>query len=320
MKFGLAVTTSVNPAVTETAQADYVTRLAAVAEAAGFDSIWVSDRTIFPTDLAARYPDRFGPGQANPAGQNVLEALTTLSFLAGMVKTLRLGISVLVLPFRNPILNAKMITTLDVLSGGRVIFGVGVGWMPEEFEAMGAAYADRGSVTDEQIELFQVLCRHKLAEYQGKHYHFSGLTFFPKPLQQPHPPIWVGGNSQAALRRAARLGDGWHGIRLTPAELAQKRQTLRQLCRQNGRRPEEVDVSLRATLELGEAKYTADGKRILLTGTSRQLSDDLRQYEEAGLGYIVLSVAGTDTEVTVDTAQRFADEVMSSQLREGGDL
>jgi probable F420-dependent oxidoreductase len=309
MKFGLAVTTSVNPAATETAQADYVTRLAALAEATGFDSIWVSDRTVFPTDLAARYPDRFGPGRANPAGQNVLEALTTLSFLAGVVKSLHLGISVLVLPFRNPVLNAKMITTLDVLSGGRVIFGVGVGWMPEEFEAMGAAYADRGSVTDEQIELFKVLCQYEVAEYQGKHYHFSGLTFFPKPLQQPHPPIWVGGNSQAALRRAARLGDGWHGIRLTPEEVAQKRQTLQQLCRQYGRPPEAVSVTLRATLALDEATYAPNGDRVLLTGTPKQIEDDLRRYEEAGLAYLVLSVTGTDTKTTIDAIQRFTDEV-----------
>ena len=185
MKIGIAVTTSVSPAVTPTAQAEYVSQLAITAEEAGFDSIWVSDRTVFPADLAGRYPDKFGPGQANPEAQNVLEALTTLSFLAGKTQSIRLGFSVLVLPFRNPVLNAKMITTLDTLSGGRVIFGVGVGWMPEEFEGVGALYADRGALTDEHIALFKALCSQDVADYQGQHYQISDMIFFPKTNSAP---------------------------------------------------------------------------------------------------------------------------------------
>ena len=311
MKFGIAATTSVNPAVTPVAQADYVTQVASVAEELGFDSVWVSDRTVYPADLSTRYPDRFGPGQANPEAQNVLEAVTTLSFLAGMVKSVRLGVSVLVLPFRNPVLNAKMLTTLDVLSGGRLIFGVGVGWMPEEFEAMGASYPDRGALTNEHIELFKALCTQDVTEYRGDHYQMSDMAFFPKPIQQPHPPIWVGGNTRAALWRAVSLGNGWHGLGLTPKEVAAKREALRQLCEQNGRSPAEVTVSLRATLGLGEAKHTPNGERVPLTGTTRQIADDLRQYQEAGLEYMVLSVAGQDTASTVDTIRRLADEVMS---------
>ena len=179
MKFGVAVTTSVTPAVTATAQAEYVRRMAGAIEDAGFDSVWVSDRTLFPADLPRRYPDRFGPGQASPDAQNVLESLATLSFVGGSTRRLRLGVSVLVLPFRNPLLNAKMITTLDVLSGGRVIYGVGVGWMPEEFASMGASYRKRGALTDEHIEIFKAACARDVPEFRGKHFSTSGMVFFP---------------------------------------------------------------------------------------------------------------------------------------------
>jgi probable F420-dependent oxidoreductase len=309
MKFGVAVTTSVSPAVTASAQADYVRRLAPAVEEAGYDSIWVSDRTVFPADLPERYPDMYGPGRSNPDAQNVLEALTTLTFVAGMTQTARLGISVLVLPFRDPVLNAKMITTLDVLSGGRVIFGIGVGWMPEEFEAMGASYADRGALTDEHIEMFKSLCSEDVAEFQGEHFQTSGMVFFPRPTQRPHPPIWVGGNTRRALRRAARVGDAWHGIRLTPGELAAKRETLRRLCKEHDREESSVEVSLRANVRIGETQYSDTGDRTPLTGTVDDLVDDLRRYEEAGLEYLVLSVAARDTDSTIEGLHRFADEI-----------
>ena len=239
----------------------------------------------------------------------MLEALTTLTFVAGMTRTARLGISVLVLPFRNPVLNAKMITTLDVLSGGRVIFGVGVGWMPEEFEAMGASYADRGSLTDEHIEMFKRLCTQDVAEFQGEHFRTSGMVFFPKPVQRPHPPIWVGGNTRTALKRAARVGDAWHGINLTPGELAAKRESLRRLSKEHGREDGSVQVSLRANVRIGETQHSDTGDRTPLTGTVDDIVDDLRRYEEAGLEYLVLSVAARDTESTIEGLHRFADEI-----------
>ena len=309
MKFGVAVTTSVTPAVTAEAQAEDVQRLAPVVEEADYDSVWVSDRTVFPADLATRYPDMYGPGLSNPEAQNVLEALTTLSYLAGSTSRVRLGISVLVLPFRNPVLNAKMITTLDVLSGGRVIFGTGVGWMAEEFEAMGAPYEHRGAQTDEHIELFKALCTQDVAEYDGEHFRTSGMTFFPRPVQKPHPPIWVGGNTNAALRRAAKYGDAWHGIRLTPEELSGKRRRLSEYCASEGKNPEAVQITLRATVQLGQPQPSPDGGRVLLTGSVSDIVDDLKRYDEAGLEYLVLSVAASDTESTVEAVNRFAAEV-----------
>lgn len=313
MKFGVAVTTSVTPAVTAADQADYVRRLTAAIEQAGFDSVWVSDRTLFPADLVRRYPDQFGPGKASPEAQNVLESLATLSFVGGATRRLRLGVSVLVLPFRNPLLNAKMITTLDVLSGGRVIYGVGVGWMPEEFASMGAPYRKRGALTDEHIEIFKAACARDVPEYRGKHFRTSGMVFFPRPVQQPHPPIWVGGNSRFALRRSVRLGDAWHGIRLSPGQVRESRQALTRICRAEERDPRTVGVTLRHTLVLGEARFNGSGERVRLTGTATQIRNDINRYRDAGLDYLVLSVDAPSTRETVDAVRRFADEILTAE-------
>ena len=311
MKFGVAVTTSVSPAVTATAQAEYVRRVATAAEDVGLDSVWISDRTVFPADLADRYPDMFGPGKADPRAQNVLESLTVLSYVAGMTDSVGLGMSVLVLPFRNPVLNAKMIATLDVLSGGRVIFGVGVGWMPEEYEAMGADYENRGAVTDEHIEIFKAASSQDVPDYQGAHYRMSGMTFFPRPVQQPHPPIWVGGNTSFALRRAAKHGDAWHGLRLSAQQVADGRRKLRSLCESNGRDPDSVAVTLRATLNMANANFTHTSGDAPFTGDPARVLDDVHRYRDAGLEYLVLSVASNDTDGTVDSIRRFADQVLT---------
>jgi probable F420-dependent oxidoreductase len=307
VKYGLAVTTSANPNFTPPDQADYIRRVAALAEELDFDSVWVADRTIIPADLAARYPESFGPGRLNPAAQNLLEALTVLTYLAGVTRRVRLGVGVLVLPFRNPVVTAKMITSLDVLSGGRVIFGAGAGWMAEEFEANQASLAERGPVTDEWLELFKALCTQEPASYAGRHYRVSDVVFFPKPTQQPHPPIWVGGNSPAALRRTARLGDSWHGIRLAPAEVAAGAAELRQWCGRVGRDPAQVGVSHHLTLALGQDRRTEAGGRAPLSGSPEQVLEDLRGYQAAGVHTLVMSVAAPDTETTLAHIRRFAD-------------
>ena len=307
MKLGVAVTTSVTPATESVAQADYVRRLALAVESAGYDSVWVSDRTVFPSDLADRYPEMYGPGRSNPDAQNVLEAMTALSYVGGMTSRVRLGLSVLVLPFRHPLLNAKMATTLDVLSGGRLIFGVGTGWMQEEFDAMGATMAHRGRVTDDHLRLFKAACLDDEPDYRGDHASISGMRFFPTPVQRPHPPIWIGGNSDAALLRSARLGDAWHGINLTPKQVAERRERLRAVCEREGREAESVQVTLRATLRLGAPIDGDSGSRVPLSGSMGQVREDLDAYEHAGLEYMVLSVAADSTDSTIEQVNRLAD-------------
>ena len=306
MKFGVSITFSVAMGAPVEEQGAYARRLARVAEEAGLDSVWFADRTVYPTNLPARHPERWGPGREDPEGQNVLEPVTALSFVGGATTRIRLGFSVLVLPFRHPVLNAKMITTLDVLSGGRVDFGVGVGWMPEEFEAMSADFRTRGAVTDEQIEMFKALCTGETAEYRGVHFQISDKIFFPKPLQQPHPPIWVGGNSRAAMRRVARLGDAWLPSKFGPEEFSERKQVLRQLCEENGRDSDSVTLGLSLPLTLGEQRRAADGSRQPLSGDPSEIAADLRRYEDAGVEYLVFTVASTDGDYTVDAINRFA--------------
>jgi probable F420-dependent oxidoreductase len=280
MKVGLSIRSAEVPGVPLADRAAHLVRLAQEAERLEFDSVWVPDRTVFPTDIATRYPARFGSGPPIPDSQQVLEPITTMSFLAGVTSRIGLGFSVVVLPFRHPVLNAKMVTTLDVLSGGRVIFGAGVGWMPEEFEGMAAPFADRGAVTDEHIDMFKALCTGYPASYSGRHFTIDDKVFYPKPIQQPHPPVWIGGVSRAAVRRAARVGDGWLPNGMSPADVERARSRLHAACGRVGRSPGDVVMAASASLPTEAAGETRDA---------------LRAYRDAGAEYLVASMSGTET-------------------------
>ena len=314
MKFGIAVTTSVTPAVTESSQRDYVEKVSVAAESTGYDSVWVSDRTVFPSDLVAKYPDRFGEGKGDPRAQNVLEALTTLSYVAGLTKKVRLGTSVLVLPFRNPVLNSKMVATLDVLSGGRLILGVGTGWMPEEFSAMNADFSSRGKVSDEHLEYFLESCKSAIPVYKGTHLRIEGMKVYPQAQQKPSPPIWVGGNSRAAMRRTAKYANGWHGIRLTPEELVHSLRKLKNICDEEGRDIHDIEISLRSTVSLGEPHRDPSGDRLPLTGKIESIQSDLVAYQKAGLDYLVISMAGGSTQQVVESVSKFTSDVAENFL------
>ena len=218
------------------ASPDNLRDLAQRAEDLSFDHVWVSDHIIIPHEVSSFYPyaaDGVAPFQRD---NTYFEPLAALNFLAGCTTRVKLGTHVLILPYRNPVLTAKILATLDVLSGGRLILGAGVGWMEEEFQAMGLdTYAQRGEVTDEYIQIFKELWTSDDPEFHGKHYDISGAGFLPKPVQQPHPPIWIGGHTNPAIRRAATLGDGWMpiGLRppagLEPEEMAEKVARLRRI-------------------------------------------------------------------------------------------
>ena len=190
-------------------------RLATRAEELGYDFVSLSDHIVIPRQIRSDYPYNrdgiyrsglFGAGQAE-----YLEQLTTAAFVAARTSRIELLTSVMVVPYRAPLHAAKVISTIDVLSGGRMILGVGAGWMREEFEALGApAFERRGAVTEEYLRTFVELWTADSPEMRGKWVQFSDITFEPKPARKPHPPIWMGGESDAALRRAARLADGWY--------------------------------------------------------------------------------------------------------------
>lgn len=311
MKFGVAIKSSVIPDLPISSQAVHIMRLAQAAEELGFDSIWIPDRTVFPSDISFRYPNRFENGPDIPVSQQVLEPIVTMGYLAGLTSKIRLGFGVVVLPFRHPVLNAKMVTTLDVLSGGRVIFGAGVGWMPEEFEGMSVPFSQRGKLTDEHIEMFKELCSDGLANYSGKYFRISGKIFYPKPIQQPHPPVWIGGRSQAAILRAARLGDGWFPIGLTPEEIQHDRQCLREAAEKSNRDPDEILIGLSSSLNI-PVKHRNNYSSSFQKRSARKAIDKLARYRDVGLNYYVASINGLDTESAVEAMTILANDIVTA--------
>ena len=220
----------------------------------------------------------------------------------------------LILPYRNPVLTAKILATLDVLSGGRLILGAGVGWMEEEFLAMGLdTYAQRGEVTNEYIQIFKELWTSEQPEFHGKHYDISAVGFLPKPVQQPHPPIWIGGHTNPAIRRAATLGDGWMpiGLRppaiLEPEELSEKIARLRRISARAGRAEDAVDLVF--STDCIFQNDTGNDRR-LVSGRPEQIAADLRQYQDLGVQHFILSFPATTADEQQHAMERFSREVM----------
>src|SRR5438034_8831374 len=200
------------------ATAEAVETILAKGEALGFTSTMIADHIVFPMRIASKYP--YTVSGDFPGGGDALDQLSLMAFAAGRTRSLRLVTSVMILPYRNPVLTAKMLATIDVLSRGRVTVGVGVGWLREEFEALGAPdFKRRGAVSDEYLRIFKTLWTQNPATFRGEFYRFESLRCLPQPVQKPHPPIWIGGHSRAALRRVARHGDGWHPVGANPAAL-----------------------------------------------------------------------------------------------------
>ncbi len=294
MQFGASVWTHGSD-VRRTIEQYYKT--AEVAEELGFDTLWTGDHLVPPKQLASKYP--YSPTGAFGAAAGIrLDALTSLAALAARTKRIKLCTGVLVLPLRHPVLTAKMLVTLDNFSGGnRLIVGVGAGWMREEFETLGSApFEHRGSVSDEYIQIFRELWTKEAPEFHGKFYQFSNVHFEPKPLGAL--PIWVGGNSEPALRRAARLGDGWHALSLTVEQFATAREQLRNYCREYGTDPERLTLSLMLTMTVdpaapsaGEAQVVGQG---ILRGSPQQLAATARKFQAAGLQHLQVNALAAD--------------------------
>jgi probable F420-dependent oxidoreductase len=299
------------------ARVDVITRLARTADALGYSVVTLSDHVVLPTRSSAPYPyDNSGafPGGAQ---QPYLEPITLAAWVLSATRRLRVGISVLVVPYRNPVVTAKQLATVDVLSGGRLIVGVGVGWWPEEFEALAAPpFAERGAVTDEYLRLMKTLWTESSPRFEGKYYRIRDVTTLPQPVQKPHPPIWVGGHTEPALRRTAAVGDAWHpiGLRgpagLAPDELAEKMARIRALARQAGRDPASIGVAFRGPLDLwpARAKIGAETPRPL-AGPPDKVVADLRAYQAAGVDTVVFDFPKPDPTAMVALMRRVAREV-----------
>jgi probable F420-dependent oxidoreductase len=272
------------------ATADSIVALGTRAEALGFDSLWVSDQVVIPSELEPSYPYGTTPQYDIQANENFFEALTVLTYLAGRTSRVHLGTSVLVLPYRQPPVVAKQWATLDALSGGRTILGVAAGFMREQFEALGVDTFDRrGAATDEAIRILRAAWAPGAEfSFTGEVYRFPPVRFLPKPARPGGPPIWVGGNGRRAIRRAAELGDGWHTVRVGPDELGAGVATLHELLERSGRQPADVVVSAKFRLYAPGTGPRGEPHASELNGSAEVMAASLRSHRDAGLEYLVL--------------------------------
>jgi probable F420-dependent oxidoreductase len=285
VKFGIAL-----PNYGANAGKHQILEITKAAEDLGYFSVWVADRLTVPEP----------PNQSwSKVNQAVYEPIVTLSFLSSVTERVKLGTSVLVLPFRNPLVMARQVTTLDVLSGGRLILGVGVGWMEEEFEAAGVKMKERGARTDESIRLLRHLWERPKPSFKGRFTEFKQIRFEPKPSQH-RIPIWIGGNGDIALERTAKLGDGWMPVGdMSFREIGEKIELLRKKANEYGRSESEIEISSPYLHPYGE-----DGKSIEI------IKKDLEIYARLGVSHFIPSFVHKTAEELVEQMNLFASDVI----------
>lgn len=241
------------------------------AEELGYHSLWVTDHVALPIACESHYPYRAHGRWDYPPDTYWLDPLLALGWAGAVAPSLQLGTSVLVAPLRHPVLLAKQLATLDFLSGGRVILGIGAGWMAEEFATMGVSYADRGRRVDEMVAVLRAAWSGTTVDFQGEFYQLGGFQMHPRPAQATIPIIW-GGHSNATLRRVARLGDGWHPTQITLEQLAAGMARLRDYCTETGRDFAELSIVARpgntyAIDAASQARHAALGVTHLVVDT-----------------------------------------------------
>ena len=297
-----------------TSDADSLVKIVEQAERLGFDSTVIADHVVFPVQIESSYP--YTVGGNFPGGWEALEQLSLMAFIAGKTRNLRLVTSVMILPYRNPVVTAKMLATIDVLSNGRVIVGVGVGWLREEFETLGCFEFDRrGTLSDEYLKIFKTLWTQEPASFDGEFYRFDALHFLPKPIQKPHPPIWIGGHSRPALRRVARFADGWHPVGANPAVPLQPKQfagsceELRRLTELEGRRYEDLTICFKAPLYDKNTTTVSSTDRRPFSGSTSQVVDDIGTYGELGVHELIVDFRSDTLNETLERMAQFREEI-----------
>jgi probable F420-dependent oxidoreductase len=283
--------------------------LADEAERLGFDSVWLHDHVVMPSDVTSRY--LYNESGASPflVDQYIYDPLAVMAAIGARTSRVRIGTSVLVIPYRNPLVLAKQLSTIDRISHGRVVLGIGVGWMREEFVALGIEdlWKDRGAVTDEFVAVcIDLWSQHGPSSFDGRWVRYENVGALPLPVQQPHIPIWVGGKTGPALRRVARYGNGYHGVGSTPQQLRTEVATVRAAMEGFGRDPKELAVSMLWGF-------------LDVTGRT-QLIDMLAAFADAGLDHLV-GIPWIDgppsgdlsthdlLAATIENLERFAEEV-----------
>ena len=273
MKIGLLALLA-NPFATP----EFIRALGEAAEERGVHSLWVAEHVVLFDDYASRYPYNADGRLRGKADAGPLEPFAALSFLAAATTRLRLGTGICLVPQRNPVYTAKHVTSVDWLSNGRLDFGIGVGWLAEEFDVLGVPFARRGARCRAYIEVMRRLWCDEVSEYRGEFYSLPRCRQYPKPVQKPHPPIHVGGESDAALKRVAAFGQGWFGFNIMPEAVGERLGVLDRLLAARGRTRKEVAISvsppIKTPLELDLVRRFADAGAQQVVGVLRAYDRD----------------------------------------------
>jgi probable F420-dependent oxidoreductase len=286
MKLGAFV-----PLATFNANPAFVRAVGPALEERGFESVWVPEHVVLFDHYESRYPYALDGRFPGGGDTGLLEPLTALTYLAAVTDTLRLGTGICLVSQRNPVYTAKQVADLDVLSGGRVELGIGVGWLREEFEVLNLPFEPRGARARDYVEVMKTLWTDEVSSYQGEHYQLPECRFYPKPVQQPHPAIHVGGETNAALRRAADLGQGWFGFNRLPDDVPEALARLDQVLDERGRSRDGFMVTI--------SPYVHPVDRAAL-----------ERYEELGVDRVIVSVLAFDTDTLLPTLDSLATELL----------
>jgi probable F420-dependent oxidoreductase len=302
------------------AKPETIRRIAEKAEAWGYGYLTVSDHIVIPKTVEAKYPysetGRFS--WLDVGGSDCMEQFTLMAWLAAATSKIRLLSSVIVIPHRNPLFMAKSIATMDVLSGGRIAVGVGAGWMREEFEALGLPpFEARGQVTNEYIDAMKAVWTQDAPSYDGEFVKFGNIGTDPRPVQDPHPPIWIGGESMPALRRVVSHGDGWYPFGSNPKfrmdtveAFTTRRDKLFELAEAAGRDPATITLTYNCAFHNEAEQARQGGGRLSFTGTPEQRAEDIRAFADAGVSMMILNLTANTESEMLDRMEVFAGAVM----------
>ena len=266
---------------------------AETAEQAGFHSIWAPEHIVLLDQYASKYPYSPDGKFPSPSMQvEILDPFAALTFIAAQTKTIRLGTGICLVPERNPLTTAKEVATLDKLSGGRFDFGVGIGWLEEEFTALGIPWARRAARTREYLQVMKKLWTEEETSFEGEFCSFPSVRSYPKPVQKPHPPIIFGGEGEPALRRVGEVGDGWFGMNVSVDEAPSKIHKIKDYARAAGRNPDELQFSI------------SPGLGVPLT------RDDLKRAQDAEVGQLIVGLFPADRRAVKDDITRLAEQIV----------
>jgi probable F420-dependent oxidoreductase len=314
MEYGFSIPTR-GPLATRNA----LLALAKRGEELGFSYVAIPDHIVIPRQIASPYPYNAARKMVGAEEGDCLEQLSLMAYLAAATSKLRLLTSIMVVPHRSPVFTAKAIATVDILSQGRVTVGCGAGWMEEEFKAVGAPpFSERGKVTDEYLRIFKSLWTDDAPQFDGRYAQVQDVTFLPKPVQKPHPPLWIGGESPAALRRVVTLGDAWYPIGSNPQfpldtteRYTQAVSRLREEAAAANRDPASIGLAYWANwYKEGRTHTLANGQRQLFTGTDADVAQDIAMFQLMGVRQLLLNFVRPTLSESLVAMERFTTLVL----------